>query len=557
MNLTSLNDQKQPHIAKLRITGAGNGEREELLKKILQKADSGIERVDVNAAKGLIRIIGRNELDIGWLNQAISGEGFSLQTEENSAAAREDVCEGIMRLAIEGMHCASCELTIERKFKKIKGVEKVDVDAAKGCARVVYNICKPDMGELQAAIAQDGYKIKEITKVKNYESGAAVNDGRPTLIRLVGLFALVLVLGRMISRLGLIKTNVDLGGSPSFWAVFLLGLVAASSSCIAVSGGLLLSSAAKFNERYGKLIGLARMKPVFLFVAGRVASYGILGALIGYLGAALSPSPFITGAITVVAAVYMLIMGMEMLRIAPPWLKGILPRMPKSFSHKVLDAEGHEHPSAPFFLGAATFFLPCGFTQALQLYALTTKSAAESGLLLFAFALGTAPSLLALGWASGSLKGKAGKFFFQFSGALVITLGLWNIQNGFSIAGYPLALPRLDSQALSGSGRNRAGTGDPNVIFDGKQQIVNMAVGRYGYTPNSFTIRAGVPTKWIVDGTNAGGCANALQAPKLGIRKLLVRGENVFEFTPDETGVIPFSCSMGMYRGQFVVVPGA
>lgn len=550
---TLSNDQKQVHVVKLRVTGAGSAEREELLKRILQKVDPDIERIDVNAGKGLIRIISRSQIDIGLLNRAINERGFNLlnlETEDNAVSAGTNVCEGIMRLSIEGMHCRSCELTVERKFRHVKGVSKVDVDAAKGLARIVYNVCKPDIGELQNAIAKDGYKIKETAKDKKNEPVAAERE-RPGFMRLLGLFALVLVLARMVSKLGLIKTDVDLGGAPSFWAVFVLGLVAASSSCIAVSGGLLLSSSAKFNERYGRLSRGARMKPVFLFVAGRVASYGILGALIGYLGAALSPSPFVTGVIAVLAALYMLIMGLEMLQIAPAWLKGLLPRMPKSLSHKVLDAEGHEHPATPFFLGAATFFLPCGFTQALQLYALTTKSAAESGLLLLAFALGTAPALFALGWASGSLKGKAGKFFFQFSGALVVVLGLWNIQNGFSIAGYPLSLPSLGSWSLGSS----AATNDPNVIFDGRQQIVNMSVDRYGYTPNSFTIRAGVPTKWVIDGTRAGGCASALLVPKLGIRKLLSRGENVFEFTPTEQGTISFSCSMGMYRGQFVVIP--
>ncbi|NCP77121.1 sulfite exporter TauE/SafE family protein [bacterium] len=41
--------------------------------------------------------------------------------------------------------------------------------------------------------------------------------------------------------------------------------------------------------------------------------------------------------------------------------------------------------------GALTFFLPCGFTLAMQAYAITTGSFITGALTMMAFALGTAP----------------------------------------------------------------------------------------------------------------------------------------------------------------------
>ncbi|OGH88929.1 MAG: hypothetical protein A2537_02055 [Candidatus Magasanikbacteria bacterium RIFOXYD2_FULL_36_9] len=41
---------------------------------------------------------------------------------------------------------------------------------------------------------------------------------------------------------------------------------------------------------------------------------------------------------------------------------------------------------------------------------------------------------------------------------------------------------------------------------------------------------------------------------KYDISQPLKKGENIIIFTPTETGEIPFSCSMGMYTGKFVVV---
>lgn len=540
---------------KLRVEGMDSAARAQQLINTLQ-CQPEVTRLDVNQEKQLVRVMSATPIKLSDLQSVVAPHGFRLiATDENSPAA--SIAEqGTIDLIIEGMHCHSCEITIERKFKKVNGVEKVTVDATRGCAKIVYHGQKPALDQLETAIRKDGYIVREFQKHERLQTPTKLlPEKRPTFWQLVGIFALVLILGKMLSRFGLLKPNVTLGDSVSFGAVFLLGLVAASSSCIAVAGGLMLSSAAKFHDRYGNATHFARMRPVLLFVTGRLLGYGVLGGLIGLLGNALSPSPLVTGLITILAALYMLIMGLDMLHLAPPWLKRLMPRMPKRLSHRVMDAEGKEHPLAPALLGAGTFFLPCGFTQALQLYALTTGSVVTSAFLLFAFALGTAPALLALGWASGSLKGKMGQFFFRFSGALVIVLGLWNIQNGFTITGHPLSLSWLaPSDAVLASKDANAGANDPNVTFNGQQQVLNMRIAYAGYEPNTFTIRAGVPTKWVIDAKNGSGCLSVVQAPKLGIRTFLKPGVNTIEFTAKEPGTIPFSCSMGMFRGTIRVV---
>jgi plastocyanin domain-containing protein len=85
-------------------------------------------------------------------------------------------------------------------------------------------------------------------------------------------------------------------------------------------------------------------------------------------------------------------------------------------------------------------------------------------------------------------------------------------------------------------------------------QVVRMTQQGNGYFPNQFTIQAGVPVRWIIDSKNSYTCASSLIASKIGVRKNLVAGENVIEFTPQTEGQIPFSCSMGMYRGAFTVI---
>ena len=95
---------------------------------------------------------------------------------------------------------------------------------------------------------------------------------------------------------------------------------------------------------------------------------------------------------------------------------------------------------------------------------------------------------------------------------------------------------------------------DENVVMENGVQIVHMVESNRGYSPRKFTIKKGVPVRWIIDAQAPNSCASALVVPKLDIQKNLEAGENIIEFTPSEIGEIPFSCSMGMYTGSFTVV---
>ncbi len=84
-------------------------------------------------------------------------------------------------------------------------------------------------------------------------------------------------------------------------------------------------------------------------------------------------------------------------------------------------------------------------------------------------------------------------------------------------------------------------------------RIIKMDQLAGGYFPNSFTIKKGVPVKWVINSKAPDTCAGSIVIPKLGIKKNLVKGENIIEFTPKEAGDIKFSCVMGMYSGKFIV----
>src|SRR3989338_764222 len=209
-----------PHISKYTVHGADTSVRGELLAQTLRVL-SGVIRVDVNVEKSLVRIVSDRAYSLAALHRHCAAEHYTFTPFHG------DHAEGSIAVAIEGMTCHSCDVTIERKWKQLPQVTKVHVNAAKGKAQVSYRGTPPSLTELGAAIADDGYRVSASLR------SAQTSHGRPNGWQLVGLFALVLFLGLIASRLGWLKPNIALGASICFGAAFLLGLVAASSSCVA------------------------------------------------------------------------------------------------------------------------------------------------------------------------------------------------------------------------------------------------------------------------------------------------------------------------------------
>src|SRR5258705_4086793 len=112
------------------------------------------------------------------------------------------------------------------------------------------------------------------------------------------IVAVLLVLG----QLDLLPNQFGVSETMSYGLVFVIGLVASVSSCIAVTGGLLVAVAAKYNEASTSLTPAQRLKPLINFNAGRVLSYTLLGGAVGALGSALTLSPEVNGVLTILAS---------------------------------------------------------------------------------------------------------------------------------------------------------------------------------------------------------------------------------------------------------------
>ena len=82
-------------------------------------------------------------------------------------------------LRVDGMHCASCEILIEKLALRIDGIVAAESNYATGTARIVYDPNRLDPGDLPALISRSGYRARF--------SGEAAQeyDDRMPLLRLI------------------------------------------------------------------------------------------------------------------------------------------------------------------------------------------------------------------------------------------------------------------------------------------------------------------------------------------------------------------------------------
>lgn len=441
-------------------------------------------------------------------------------------------------ISIKGMHCKSCEILIEDELTKIKNVEKVEISHRTGTATVHYTGKHLDHGDVVHAIQAAGYTLGTNEKLPLFSR--SMDDYMQ-----LGFAALILGLVYFIlNELGLFSLNLVASNNfSSLPLVLLVGLTAGVSTCMALVGGLVLGVAGRFSQDNPTASPREKFMPHVFFNIGRIVAFFILGGIIGLIGSAFQLSASLTGTLIALVGISMIVLGLQLTGIFPR-LATVSLTLPKGIS-KALgitthDNKAYSHRSA-LLMGALTFFVPCGFTQAIQLYAMTTGSFVTGALTMAVFAIGTTPGLLSLGGLTSYIKGTSSGLFFKFVGLIVIMMALFNISNGLTLAGIKKAPAKKTAEQ------------NTFVKMENGVQVVRMEQNARGYYPDVFTVKKGIPVKWIVKSVYPYSCASSLMVQKLNIRTLLTEKEQVFNFTPQEAGDIPFSCSMGMYSGTIQV----
>lgn len=187
-------------------------------------------------------------------------------------------------------------------------------------------------------------------------------------------------------------------------AAFVAGLMG-SPHCIGMCGGFAAACARPRGS-------------VWLWHAGRLSTYAVIGAIGGYAGAALPGPRWVP---LVISAALLLWFALALADVVPqPKV-----RVPGLVQAGVRLAQ-KEGPLARYLFGAATGLIPCGMVYAALAIAVAAGHPAWGAAAMVTFGLGTVPalSLLSVGVQRFAARGV---WYRRAIATLVLAAGLWSI----------------------------------------------------------------------------------------------------------------------------------
>ncbi len=460
-------------------------------------------------------------------------------------------------LYVEGMHCASCEVLIEKKLLKQKQIESVDASLSNNKVRINFsgngkiNIddLNEEFNELGYKFSNNSYKKKEPPLFSTKNGGLAVNPKKfANYLKVILIFISFLIAFLIFEKLQFGKyTSID--STSSAPAFLILGLVAGLSSCAALIGGLLLSMIKQWNELYIAESPMTKSQPHIMFHIGRLLSFLILGGLLGMIGEKISLNNSVFFSIlTIFVSIVMFMLALQMLNIS--LAKKFKFTAPKGLIRFAADETNFQGRYMPFIIGVLTFFLPCGFTLIAQTAALTSGSFFQGSLIMFLFALGTLPILVGISLSGLKFNSKPHLTakFNAVAGLLIVFFAIYNINGQLNVLGYP---------SLSDIHFNTKATDKQELAKsnDGIQELHFVAEG-FEYRPTSTTtIKSGEPAMLIVDNKGIQGCGAFISARGLFDNYVaLKKGINKIDLGTPEKGTYKLTCSMGMVRPITITV---
>ncbi len=218
------------------------------------------------------------------------------------------------------------------------------------------------------------------------------------------------------------------------YMAFVTGLLG-TGHCIGMCGGLVSALS---------LSGAGRQGGWFfhlLYNLGRISTYTFIGAVVGWLGSALAYTDrfkMVTRSLLIGSDVFVILVGLGTAGLFA-WLnvsKLDFPGPMKAMTVAVVGLRRLPPAISALPLGLLFGFIPCGYLYAVAITAAQSASVATGALMLFAFGLGTAPSLLLFGSAAHWLSGRARTWMLRMAGLVVAGMGVINLTKHMRMMGW-------------------------------------------------------------------------------------------------------------------------
>lgn len=299
------------------------------------------------------------------------------------------------------MHCISCETILDREIKNLEWVKLLMLSYKKGIMEVEYS---------------DESKYKELVKIIEKNNFSVLETDKKQEVSLDNilwniiafLFVIILLIS---SKLFDIYSIIPDTSSINYFSAIIIWLIASVSTCLAITWWIIVGFS-RYLDKWHWFLG--HLKVQTSFQVWRLLGFFIFGWILWYFGSFFSINFTINSIITFLVGFLLFYMWLNILGIVPSITKYWI-HMPKRFTEKI---ESFWHPKFAPIVWALTFFLPCWFTQTMQLLAISSWSFWQGWLVMFLFALWTTPVFLAL-WLWSS--------YFKWKKFTILTKILWSI----------------------------------------------------------------------------------------------------------------------------------
>jgi sulfite exporter TauE/SafE/copper chaperone CopZ len=430
------------------------------------------------------------------------------------------------RIPITGMTCAACEDTVREAALALPGVTDASASARSGVLTVTSE-SEPNRALLAKKLGETPYRVGR---------SPWLSKDKRVWLEVAGAVAIVAAVAFALSRTDLLEraTSVStLAASGSLVVIALIGVVASVSTCAAVVGSVAIGLGAAAGGTP------QRWRVQAAFNAGRIVGFAVLGAVMGAIGSVLALSPTVIAVAMIASAAVMALVGLRLTGVSPR-MEGWSVRLPGRWSGRVTAlAQGRSGWGRAALVGAATFILPCGFTQAVQIYAVGTANPATAAAVMAVFAIGTTPGLMAIGMASAL---RVRSVVSRAVGVVALTFAATIVAGTVG----PMVNPPVPLATLAEPSANV-------TLVDGVQHV-RTAIVFEGYAPANTVVYAGYPVEWtfVPEGLS---CAGMVELDQFGVGLVdAVWETQTVTFTPPAPGVYEYECWMGMYTGTFTVI---
>lgn len=445
-------------------------------------------------------------------------------------------------LTIDGMTCINCQNRIEQALKGTSGIHAVNVSYSRGQAEVEFDSDTVTLKEIAAIIQNLDYTVVDNGR-KNYRK----------FLRPIVICAIIIILYYLLQHFGILNLLVPsmlADSKMSYGMLFVVGLLT-SVHCVTMCGGINLSQCIRPVDSDNENVSQCKvLMPSFLYNAGRVVSYTVIGFLLGGTGMLITGGAgagvpvLLQGILKIIAGLLMVVMGINMLGIFPA-LRRLQIRFPKESAIRINQKKRTE--KRPFVVGLLNGLMPCGPMQSMQIIALGSGNPFAGAASMFMFSLGTVPLMLGLGSLVSAIGKKYTKIVMQAGAILVVVLGLAMLTQGAALSGI-----KIGSINMSSSDTKELDMAELSESGDIQYVESNLDFGSYP----EITVYSGVPVKWTINVPQEviNGCNYKMIMQTYGITHEFTAGKNVIEFVPGEAGTVQYTCWMGMIYGKINII---